>query len=266
MPVSTRWRERPDGTLECVNPISPAARAAINAVDRAREVTEREYKVILGKLLAGETPPADEVTRIVSALGKTSDDVAQDMELVEAQLADEAAARRVDDERADLEQQVAQEDSRIEKACSDQAKAAEKAKSLEAEILKAYESVAVKEKVLLAKARSAESAAAATIQQATDQRHLLQSRLQNMTGGGCHVERLRSVRFRRIHEAKQQESDRAMAPYRDTLDVLPADDVIRDAVSPKAPAGPPVSDIGGRGVRLGVLDGEEVRVGVGKLG
>ena len=96
-------------------------------------------------------------------------------------------------------------------ARADQTKAAEKAKSLEAEIWKLYEPVAKKEKQQLAKAREAESAAAATIQQATDQRHLLQSRLQNMTGGGCHVDRLRQARFQQQHEARQQESDRSMA-------------------------------------------------------
>ena len=79
-----RYRERPDGTLECLNPISETAAAAIRAVDRARKVTEREYKLLLGKLLAGENPPPDEVTRIIGALNKTSDDVAADMELVEA--------------------------------------------------------------------------------------------------------------------------------------------------------------------------------------
>ena len=258
-----RYRERPDGTLECLNPISETAAAAIRAVDRARKVTEREYKLLLGKLLAGENPPPDEVTRIIGALNKTSDDVAADMELVEAQLADEAAARRVDDERADLEQQVAQQDSVIEKARADQTKAAEKAKSLEAEIWKLYEPVAKKEKQQLAKAREAESAAAATIQQATDQRHLLQSRLQNMTGGGCHVDRLRQARFQQQHEARQQESDRSMALYGE----LPVpDDVMSAAVSPRAPAGPPTSDVCGRGVRLGVLDGQEVVVGVSKLG
>jgi len=257
-----RYRERPDGTLECLNPISETAAAAIRAVDQARKVTEREYKLLLGKLLAGETPPADEVTRIVSALNKTSDDIAADMELVEAQLADEAAARRVDDERADLEQEIADCDSAVEKARTDQAKAANKCKTLEAEIWKLYEPVAKKEKQQLAKAREAESAAAAAIQQATDQRHLLQSRLQNMTGGGCHVDRLRQARFRRIHEDRERESDRSMALYGE----LPVpDDAMRDAVSPAAPAGPPVSDIG-CGVRLGTLNGEPVTIGIGKLG
>ena len=42
-----RYRERPDGTLECLNPISETAAAAIRAVDQARKVTEREYSSML---------------------------------------------------------------------------------------------------------------------------------------------------------------------------------------------------------------------------
>ena len=146
------------------------------------------------KLLAGENPPPDEVTRIVEALNKTSDDIAADMELVEAELADEAAARRCDDDRADLEQQVAEEDSRIEKARADQAKSATEYRDLEAEIARQHAKVAKREKAALAEALQRNQTATATIEHATAEIHQLQARLQNVRPGMSHVEALQGRR------------------------------------------------------------------------
>ena len=81
--------------------------------------------------------------------------------------------------------------------------------------------------------------------------------------GGVHVnyrEQLKARRQRARQEADDREYRRSKAAY---IDDVP-DSAYRDAVSPQAPAGPPVQRLD-RPISLGTLDGKEVTVAVGKL-
>ncbi len=84
--------------------------------------------------------------------------------------------------------------------------------------------------------------------------------------GGDELARLHNQRLRAKHEARERESDRAMMPFvfaqqQDS----PPDDVMASVVAPPAANGPPVQHLD-RPIRLGMLDGHEVTVGVGRLG
>ena len=82
-----------------------------------------------------------------------------------------------------------------------------------------------------------------------------------------HVEQLRTRRGMAVQRAKEEEAERPMKVYAElqALDDLPPDR-LSEIVSPGTPKGPPVQYLDGRGIRLGQLNGEEVVVGVGKLG
>ncbi len=243
-----------------------AARERERIVREARATTERQYREVLTIIAKGEQPDPVELTRLATALGRSTQDVSNDVEDRAAEMENEAEAARCDEERADLEQQVAQEDSRIEKARAEQSNSASEYRNLEAEIARQHAKVAKKEKAALAEALQRNQAATATIEHATANVHQLQARLQNVRPACNHVERLRAARFRAKHLAAQQESDRAMAPYvfAQQQDELP-DESLHTALNPPAPNGPPVLDVCGRGVRLGQIDGKEVVVGVSKL-
>ena len=82
--------------------------------------------------------------------------------------------------------------------------------------------------------------------------------------GGVHVnyrEQLKARRQRAAGDADEREYRRSKAAY---IDDVP-DSAYRDAVSPQAPAGPPVQRLD-RPISLGQIDGKEVTVAVGKLG
>ena len=235
-------------------------------VREARATTERQYRELLTGIVQGEQPDGVELTRLATALGRSEQDVSNDVEDRAAQIEDEREAARCDDERADLEQQVAQQDGLIETARAEQTKSATEYRDLEAEIARQHAKVAKKEKAQLADTLARNQSATAAIEHATAEIHQLQARLQNVRPGCNHVERLRQARFRAKHLAAQEESDRAMAPYvfAGQQDSLP-DDVMRSVISPKAPNGPPVQRPD-QPVRLGMLNGEPVTIGVGKLG
>jgi hypothetical protein len=243
-----------------------AARERERIIREAHATTERQYKELLTLIVQGQKPDPVELTRLATALGRSEKDISDDIEMRAAELADLDEAQRVANEKAELEQLIAQQDALIEQSQSEQAKAVSKCKTLEAAIWKLYEPVAVKEKAALKKAQAVERSAAAGIQQATDNIHQLQAKLQNVRPGMSQVERLRKARFQAKHEAKQKEHERAMAPYvfAGQQDSLP-DDVMRSVISPTASDDPPTQEPG-RSVRLGMVDGKEVVVSVAKLG
>ena len=240
-----------------------AARERERIVREARATTKSQYRNLLTIIARGEQPDPVELTRLATALGRSEADIAADAEEREAELADADEVERCRTEKAALEDRIAEQAAIVTKGEAEKVEATEKAKNLEAEIWKLCEPVGLKQKTALAKARAKEHAAAASIQQATDQIHLLQSRLQNTLPRCNHVERLRQARFRARHEAAARESDRAMAPYvfAQQQDSLP-DDVMASVISPKAD---PPSQRPGETIRVGTLNGEPVEIRVGKL-
>ena len=101
-----------------------ATRERERIVREARATTERQYRDLLTAIVQGEKPDPVELTRLATALGRSTQDVSNDVEDRAAEMENEAEAARCDEERADLEQQVAQEDSRIEQARAEQSNSA----------------------------------------------------------------------------------------------------------------------------------------------
>ena len=167
-----------------------AARERERIVREARATTERQYREVLTIIAKGEQPDPVELTRLATALGRSTQDVSNDVEDRAAEMENEAEAARCDEERADLEQQVAQEDSRIEKARAEQSNSASEYRNLEAEIARQHAKVAKKEKAALAEALQRNQAATATIEHATANVHQLQARLQNVRPACNHVEEI----------------------------------------------------------------------------
>jgi len=244
-----------------------AAQERERIVREARRATEAAYRAILTTIVQGEKPDPTELTRLTTALNKSPEDVSSDMEEREAELADEAEARRVEGEKAEIEQQIAAQDSLIEQAQAESAAAAEKRESLKAEIERQHAKVAVREKAQLRKAWEKEQAATDSIREATEAIHQLRSQLQNARPHRQYKDRLLTERHCAKRRAESAASDRSMQRYvfAQQQDELPPD-ALHAALNPPAPNDPTIQHLGGRPVKLGVVNGEEVTIEVGRLG
>jgi len=261
-----RWRDVPGVGLQEVNPVDEATAAALERIADAKYRNEERYFDLLREILEGATPDATELGRLKAALGKSDTDVESDLHDRAAILADDKELARVSAERTDLQRQIAEQERLIEQARIEEQRSCQRYNELDAEIRAAHAQVAIDEKAEQSTVLAVNRAAIATVENAKAAIHGLQAALDNLQPGVNHVAALRSRRG----AAKQRKDDadhaRAMAPYIGNLpDELPGD-MLSSIVSPRPPAGPPVSDVCGRGVRLGQIDGKEVTVAVGKLG
>ena len=274
-----RFRTKPDGGMEEINRVDETTTAALDRIADAKYENEVAYFDLLREILEGQTPDAAELGRLKSALGKSDVDLQSDLEDRAAILADENEAARCDAERADLERQIGDLEKESERFNDELRTTCATCRELDAKIEQAHAAVAVEEKRERQTTLAANQAAAAGYKNAGEAIHQLQARLQNLKPGMSHVASLRSRRGQAEQRAKEEKSDRSMAPYvfAQQQDELP-DEALHSVLNPPAPNGPPVSDvcgrpvrlgeevtIGGKSIRLGVLDGEEVRVGVGRI-
>ena len=249
--------------------LTRSTRSTAAALDRIADATyanESRYFDLLREILEGATPDAAELGRLKAALSKSDADLESDLQDRAALLADEKESARVTDEQDSIMRKIAEQERLIEEARVEEQRSCQRYNELDAEIRAAHAKVAVQEKAEQSKALAANRASIAAVENAKAEIHQLQARLDNTRPSVDHVASLRSRRGL----AKQREDDadhaRAMAPYIGNLpDELPGD-MLSSIVSPPPANGPPVSDVCGRGVRLGQIDGQEVVVAVGKLG
>lgn len=247
-------------------------------VREARATTERQYKAQLTLIAQGQQADPVELTRLATALGRSEKDVADDAEMRAAEIEDEKETARCEEERADLEQQIAEQDRLSEQARAEQNRTHNLCNGLDKAIAQEHAKVALQKKAERAKAVAQNRAAIADVEKAKAKIADLQQAIADVRPRCDHVEQLKFRRFQAVHEARQRESDRAMAPYvfASQADSLP-DEAIRAAISPSASQAPPTVDLAGRkvdpkkreasgSIRLGMIDGEEVRVSVGELG
>lgn len=261
-----RYRDVPGVGFTEIDPIDESTAAALDRIADATYANESRYFDLLREILEGATPDAAELGRLKAALGKSDTDLESDLQDRAAMLADEKESARVTDEQDSIMRKIAEQERLIEEARVEEQRSCQRYNELDAEIRAAHAKVAVQEKAEQSKVLAANRASIAAVENAKAEIHQLQARLDNTRPGVDHVASLRSRRGL----AKQREDDadhaRAMAPYIGNLpDELPGD-MLSSIVSPPPANGPPVSDVCGRGVRLGQIDGQEVVVAVGKLG
>jgi putative ABC transport system ATP-binding protein len=251
---------------EIRNPGSTARKRAAEKRQRIvaelRKATEAEYKDLLGRMLSGESVPQNETAQLVSALGKSLDDLPTDLEDMEAELADAAEAERVAAEKAAIEKKIGGLEAKAEKLMAAVDDAEQMAAGLAEAIRQEELKVAIPRRKRLRAVRQQKAEAAEAAAELRLEIEQLQRQLAEVRPACNHKGRLLSQRAAQKWVDKGRESDRAMAPYvfAQQSSELSAE-AERSAINPKAPAGPPVQSL-----VVGRLNGEEVRVSVGKLG
>jgi hypothetical protein len=240
-----------------------AARDRERMVREARMTTERQYRELLTAIVQGQKPDPIELTRLATALGRSELDITDDAEEREAQLADEAEARRVEEEKADLNNQIAElrEQARTFKAKADETYAT--CNDLKTEIERKHSRVALDEKAAFQTTLKENQAALENHRNANARIGELMRALGEVRPWNNHVAQLRQRRFQQKHEAKERESDAARARY--VTDEVP-DKVIRAAINPPFEPEESTQSSGSRRVRLGQVNGKDVVVEVGRLG
>jgi hypothetical protein len=259
----------PDGRIEEVNPVNPATAAALERIAEAKYRDECAYFDLLAKICQDQPFDSAELGRLKAALGKTDEQLQEDVADRAAMLIDEAEAQRVEREKVELQQLIEAQETRRQGAIAERTSTYEVWQTLDREIEHEHAKVATRQKAARAEALQKNRAATATIKETDVAIQDLQTRLQNLRPKGSAMERLQSDRWTTIHRKRSEESDRAMAPYvfAQQSEELPLDR-LRAAINPPAPTQPTILDAasGPQVVRMGQRDGEEVTIAVGKLG
>ena len=208
-----------------------ATREREQIVREARKTVERQYRDLLTAKFEGEKPDPVELTRLATALGRSTRMYRTTWRTgqpkLRTRLKPPVAMRNVPTLNGRWPSKIRVSSRPVPNSLIRPASI----ENLEAEIARQHAKVAVKEKAALAEALQRNQAATATIENATANIHQLQARLHNVRPACNHVERLRAARFGAKQLAAQQESDRAMAPYvfAQQQDELP-DDVLHAAL------------------------------------
>lgn len=222
-------------------------------IREARETTEEQYRDLLTKLATGKRPHPVKLSQVMTALGKTEEDVAADAELRVAEIEDEKEIARCNAEKAALQKQIDEAKAEIAEAEVSQTRSARQYDELQEKISAIHATVAHEEKRDLAKALSRNNAATGAIQQANTTIRELQNKIADMRPKTVHVARLRARNDRLRREAQDRRDLAEARPYLDPD--LPRGE-LASILSPKAGDDDNDRNPNERKVPLGSVNGE----------
>lgn len=268
MALVSVFRQKPDGSLVCENPVSEKERVRLRLVDDAIETTQKKYKAVLTAIVQNEPHDATELLRLAAALHRDERDIATDLEDRAADLQDEEDARRADEERQALVGKIERLQDDANGFATTANESFNECMRLQEKINAIHDAVGQREKDAYRQAVAENHAALAdqkrTMAEIEDLKVKLES-IQPTSGrkAALHGQR-RSAACQAKHDQKKKDSDASMQRYVDAQrqEELP-DDLLHAALNPPMPNGPPTQNLGG--VRLGTKNGEPVEVRVGRL-
>ena len=167
-----------------------AAHSRERMIRKARQSTEEQYRQLLTGIVQGKRPSPIKLTQLMTALSKSEQDVADDVELRAAEMEDEAEVIRCKDEKASLQKQIDEAEAAIREAEVAQTKSGRHYDELQEKIAAIHSKVALDEKRDLAKALSRNQSATPTIQQANDTIRELQNKMADVRPRTMSVARL----------------------------------------------------------------------------
>ena len=233
-----------------------------------REATTREFKAVLCRIVGGENVPTEKLAAMLAVMGKSMADLPDALEDAEAEMLASAEAERVAAEKHALGKRVAKLESKINELTADADDADASASKLRAAIEREEAKVALPQRKRLISVRTKQADIVECIDATRAKMEALQQQLADLRPRGSYLGNPADRRADERRRAASAQSDRAMQPYLDAqraMELPP--DRIASAVAPPAPAGPQMVDLAtGKQIRVGTLNGEEVHVGVGKLG